>query len=492
MSIISLSTQDDILNKLAHDSVDGHLLLFIGTGFSKAVLPPPAWSLETRVPSWPELLRELCKRMGLNPDKYILSRNSKYGESISGAPPTKWGDVPQIDYACPAIATRMCKEWEHLHDDTGKTGSSFLKELIAGLSVWVPMKETRNRVQKALEDINPIGIITTNYDMVLEAILAEKGKYLARDDVFRSRNDDKIPIWHVHGGIQNPESIVITNEDYQQFFRPDDYVQRKISMLLREYTTLFIGYSMSDPNIATAIDWAMHVFKPTLTPNDNIVQIRLVYGENEGVIQQDSMTPSMYYFETKDAIDFLEKLQINVLKEREKKQKEKEKFSKLAKLFIKLSEQHNFVSATGDGFFEDIVKKIQYLAHKRNNSDLILKLMPYVQSCITNARERARINNNFPAYADWLYILLVILKAFPFEEIPPALFALLAEELNAVLSKTGDELGKSYSANNLWLKESKKLSRKILTSFLEYAERLQLVSLSLKLKSVLNQGTTIP
>ncbi len=486
MNSVALSTEEEVLSKLAQDAVSGHLLLFIGTGFSKSVLPPSPWNLKPAVPSWTDLLRELCKRMELEPNDYILPGNSKIVKSFSGENPSEWLDLPHIDYACPAIATRMCNDWEAHHADAGKTGSSFIKELIAGLSVWVPQNDMRERVRKILEEINPIGIVTTNYDMVLEAILAEKGQYLPRNEVFRSRNDEKIPIWHVHGSIQDPPSIVVTSEDYQQFFRPNDYVQRKISMLLREYTTLFIGYSMSDPNIATAVDWAMHVFKPSATPTDDVVQIRLVQGQDKSAIRQDQTTQSLYYINVEDAVSFLEKLKANVSLEKEKSRQDIETFSKLTNLFNQLSERQNVVKAKGDGKFEAIVEKIKYAARKENNPDLILKLMPYVQSCIANAKARANMNNNFQAYADWLFILLVTLRDFSIKEMPPALFALLGEELDAVLSQTGNEFGKSYSANELWRNESRKIPKDVLQSFLEYAERLQLRNLSTKLKSVLN------
>jgi hypothetical protein len=474
---------EEILKKLARDAIDGHLLLFVGTGFSKAALPASVWWFSPTVPSWTELLRELSRRMGLDPDKYVLPVPSKFGASSFGEDPEVLKKVPNIDYACPTIATRICKDWESNPGNAGKDGGSVMKELIASLSVWVPMKDMRERLCKVLVDINPIGIITTNYDMVLEAILAEKGQYLAREELFRQRNDGRIPIWHVHGSIQQPESIIVTNNDYQQFFRPDDYVQRKISMLLHEYTTLFIGYSMSDPNITTAVDWAMNVFKTKGPSKDTIFQIRLVHAQGEEVIQQDTETKSMYYIHTKDSIDFIERLQKFVLLGRS--QNNDDTVSKITDLLFRLSERENVVRERSSREFERVVVTIKELARQKHNPDLILKLMPYVQSCIANARERAKIDYNFQAYSDWLFILLAVLKDLSFDEIPPALFALLGEELDAVLARTGYNRGQSYPANDLWLRESKTISTDVLNTFLEYARRLQLTNLLQKLESVL-------
>ena len=486
MDSLDLKSEKSILNKLACDAADEKLLLFIGTGFSKAVVHSSGWSIDPAVPSWTDLLYELAQRMGLKPDEYVLPANSKYGESRAGEDPCVWKDLPNIDYACPTIATRMCKDWESLPRNAGKNGDSFMKELIASLSVWVPMKDMREKLWKVLTDINPIGIVTTNYDMVLEAILADNGQYLAREELFRGRNDERIPIWHVHGSIQDSKSIVVTTGDYQRFFRPDDYVQRKISMLLHEYTTLFVGYSMSDPNIATAVDWARHVFKHEVQQENDVVQIRLVYGQDKGVVRQDVTTKSMYYINTMDAIAFLEKLQANVSIEMDKRRKEDEKLSKLGKILLTLSEQQNVVQAQDGSEFENIIEKITKAAFRKNNPRFILKLIPYIQGCLANARARSRIDDNFEAYADWLFILLVILRKLPIDKMPPSLFALLGEELNAVLSNTGYERGQSFLANDLWLRESNTIPTEVLKAFLEYAERLQLRSLSEKLKPVLN------
>ena len=485
MDKVDLNTEERILDKLARDAADDKLLLFIGTGFSKAVVHSSGWSTEPTVPSWTGLLRELAQRMGLKPDKYVLPVDSIFVESRFKKNPHAWKDLPNIDYACPTIATKMCKDWSSLPSNAGNNGDSFMKELIASMSVWVPMKDMRELLCKVLMDINPIGIITTNYDMVLEAILAENGQYLAREDLFRGRNDERIPIWHVHGSIQDSNSIVVTNEDYQQFFRPDDYVQRKISMLLYEYTTLFVGYSMSDLNIATAVDWARHVYKREKPQEDDVVQIRLVYGQDEGVVRQDATTKSMYYINTMESIAFLKKLQTKVTLEMTNRRKEDENLSKLGNLLLSLSEQQNVVQAQDGSEFESIVEKITKAAFRKNNPRYILKLVPYIQGCIANARERARIDGNFQAYADWLFILLVILRKLPIDKMPPSLFALLGEELNAVLSKTGYELGQSYPANDLWLRESKTISTDVLNTFLEYARRLQLTNLLQKLESVL-------
>ncbi len=43
-----------------------------------------------------------------------------------------------------------------------------------------------------------------------------------------------IPVYHLHGIRTNPDSIIITQEDYIELFRPNQYRQQKLSLTLKE------------------------------------------------------------------------------------------------------------------------------------------------------------------------------------------------------------------------------------------------------------------
>src|SRR5690606_19301439 len=64
----------------------------------------------------------------------------------------------------------------------------------------------------------------------------------------------------------NPKSLVITQEDYVRLFRPNEYRQQKLPLLLKESTTIFIGYGLGDFNVLTALDWVRNVY-PDLNEN---------------------------------------------------------------------------------------------------------------------------------------------------------------------------------------------------------------------------------
>jgi hypothetical protein len=123
---------------------------------------------------------------------------------------------------------------------------------------------------KALARLNFPIVITTNYDQLFEQALREAGKnpFISvykkneeqREETVDYPFDEELRgerpfIFKMHGDIDTPESIVITEEDYIQFvlrmgeqqnFHP---VPETIRFYLRKWPTLFIGYSLKDYNL---------------------------------------------------------------------------------------------------------------------------------------------------------------------------------------------------------------------------------------------------
>lgn len=104
-----------------------------------------------------------------------------------------------------------------------------------------------------LKKIRPRAIITTNYDTLLEDIIFEgQCKSHIGQDGFSagtSESEDKIDLYKIHGCVKEPKTIIITKEDYDNFFQKGKYLYSKIFTLFWEYPVIFIGYSISDRNI---------------------------------------------------------------------------------------------------------------------------------------------------------------------------------------------------------------------------------------------------
>ena len=107
-------------------------------------------------------------------------------------------------------------------------------------------------------------VITTNYDQLFERALAAEQKeprvaVYSPDRFTMTRDYTPTPeqpfIFKIHGDIDAPESMVITDEDYIQFVmrmtdrEPFNPVPETFLYQLKRWPTLFLGYSLMDYNL---------------------------------------------------------------------------------------------------------------------------------------------------------------------------------------------------------------------------------------------------
>ena len=117
---------------------------------------------------------------------------------------------------------------------------------------------------RALAELDFPLVITTNYDQLFESALTAADKpprvavYRPNREVMEDYHDlaaERPIVFKIHGDIQRPETIVITDEDYIQFVlrmsdkEPYDPVPLMLKYHLTEWTTLFVGYSLLDYNL---------------------------------------------------------------------------------------------------------------------------------------------------------------------------------------------------------------------------------------------------
>ncbi|MBL8824098.1 MAG: SIR2 family protein [Planctomycetia bacterium] len=128
------------------------------------------------------------------------------------------------------------------------------------------------------------GIFTTNYDSVIEKAYSQlveppqKPVVISRDRLITqvdSRFD--VPIYHLHGYLEDPESeLLLTEEDYALFRE-----QRRMlfNILKTEFATspfIYVGYSHGDTNWKTVFTELRSYFLPTKVPQS----FRITPGSN--------------------------------------------------------------------------------------------------------------------------------------------------------------------------------------------------------------------
>lgn len=94
---------------------------------------------------------------------------------------------------------------------------------------------------------------TTNYDAVLERALRDTGRRTAvKSNVASLRvthKDADVLVVKMHGQEDNPESMIITRDDYDRYARTNGPMLTALKAELTSRTFLFLGFSFTDPNL---------------------------------------------------------------------------------------------------------------------------------------------------------------------------------------------------------------------------------------------------
>lgn len=206
--------------------------LFLGSGFTKHYL---------NTPDWKGLLAHFASK---HINAYITSLKT---QDLS------------------VVATEIAKEtndafWKLPEDDSFKQElqdkvheqSSVLKHKIAKYLKDYTKKgipaEFAEEI-KTLQKINIDGIITTNWDDLAETIFPKMQKYVGQEELIFSSAFSIGEIYKIHGCIHQPDSMVLTHEDYEGFNERNAYLAAKLITIFIEHPIIFIGYSINDPNI---------------------------------------------------------------------------------------------------------------------------------------------------------------------------------------------------------------------------------------------------
>lgn len=96
-------------------------------------------------------------------------------------------------------------------------------------------------------------IITTNYDSLFERVYdSNKLNIIFSDDHTPYIDDKKVNLFKIHGDLSAPNSIIITESDYNNFFSKDteqNTIWSIIKGIIATKSILFIGYSLEDTNV---------------------------------------------------------------------------------------------------------------------------------------------------------------------------------------------------------------------------------------------------
>ncbi len=213
---------------LTKAATDGRLVLFIGAGISKQAKS----KISQILPNWPELIRDIL----------IIAASEG------------------LDKEDEAAIERMIFEGKYL------IAAQALKDYIPGnqferfMRMRFQQGVVPGRIHRSLFKLRTPVIMTTNYDLLLEAAYVQLFARQARvatpgypDGVFRALKTpwdfDSPVIFKLHGSIVEPENIVLGERDYYRLIYRQPHYRLALRTIFMTRIVLMIGFSFSDPDI---------------------------------------------------------------------------------------------------------------------------------------------------------------------------------------------------------------------------------------------------
>lgn len=222
--------------------------LFIGSGFSKRYL---------NLPNWENLLEEVADLVYDNKFKLAQKKNLAKKEFN---PNTHYNQY--MTYLCDLISNDLDLIW--YDDDKFKESRDKYSDLVITsgvLPIKIEIAKIIKKNNKVLEKMKPEleifkqltthsigGIITTNYDSLIEDIF-DFEVYRTQQQLLFQKNHEIGEIYKIHGCVTEPETIMITSEDYQMIEEKNKYLAAKLLTIFIEHPIVFIGYSINDEDI---------------------------------------------------------------------------------------------------------------------------------------------------------------------------------------------------------------------------------------------------
>ena len=233
-------------------------IVFIGSGISKRYL--------YNSPTWVDLLDEYWKKLNLTGTlyKYLYETEKEVTKEKSNL------EITDLDFIA---YTRAASYIEQKFNDEFFNEKIKLKNLSlkqAQANHYSPFKFDLANKFKSLslrKDIDEKElilfskvlqksrvIVTTNYDNLIECLIKKDSKqepkiFIGNQGFFDDSSNGWSEIYKIHGSCEDPQSIIISKSDYEQYDKNSILISAKILSSMIDSPILFLGYSLKDRNI---------------------------------------------------------------------------------------------------------------------------------------------------------------------------------------------------------------------------------------------------
>ncbi|MDA1634012.1 SIR2 family protein [Bacillus cereus] len=253
--------------------------LFIGSGFSKRYL---------NTEDWEGLIRKFCTLVPKGFAYYRSTANSKWDVAAQMLAE----DFHEVWWSN-ELYTESRNEYEELVTNKYSPLKIEISKYLKSQKYQYGIDPKNDNELIALKEVVIDGIITTNWDTLIEDIFHEEKMktYIGQKELLFSNNLEVNEIYKIHGCSTDPDSLVLTEKDYEEFNARNAYLAAKLLTIFIEHPVIFIGYSLSDENITKILESITSCLDATNIDKlkDRLIFVGRAGGETES-FQESSMT----------------------------------------------------------------------------------------------------------------------------------------------------------------------------------------------------------
>jgi hypothetical protein len=227
------------------DALQQHLhgmpapFLFVGAGLSRRY---------ANGDSWEALLRRFAEATRYPFEYYKTSAGGDYPAMASHIA-SEFHEVWWRDGEYSESRQRWAKEIVDKESPLKVEVCNTLAELSSNLPTTGQLADELTLLRSAVVD----GVITTNYDTLLETIYPQFKVFVGQEELLFANPQGVAEIYKIHGSVTVPDSLTLTSSDYREFQDRSAYLAAKLLTIFVEHPVIFLGYSITDPNIRSIL-----------------------------------------------------------------------------------------------------------------------------------------------------------------------------------------------------------------------------------------------